>query len=339
MHFVTTAFLLTAALTAQSIVFPSTHTTIANGASSITWFPLSDGVSRQQIVFEGWDLNIPANTPITRIGFRHDPGFSSVARQVQLEVRVGASTATAATMSTTYDSNFTGSPTTVFPLGLYGLPPFSSGSSNSIWYINFTTPFLYTGGNLVVEFRVFANNNGNQSFSYGIDRALFVSPVTNGVPGCMHAGGQVPTFAHQPTAIGTNWTMNLSQAPASAPVALLLAVGQTMPAPYSLAALGIGPSCLGQMPGSFAGFSGTTNTFGSATWSLAIPANLALNYLRVTGQVVALDIFSPGSLVVSNASQVDFGVAPRSTILWHQGSATAATGSVYANYGVVTFFN
>jgi hypothetical protein len=70
-----------------------------------------------------------------------------------------------------------------------------------------------------------------------------------------------------------------------------------------------------------------------------VPANLSLNQFVVSGQVAALDFFVPGGLVVSNASQVTFGIAPPSSILYGQGNAHAATGQVYANYGVVTLFN
>lgn len=331
--------LLGAGLAAQSIVFPSTHATIANGASSIDWFPLSSGISRQQIIYEAWDLNIPVNTPITRIGFRHDPSYSSVARQVQMEVRVGTTAATSATIGSNFDNNFVGTPTTVFPTGLYTLPAFTTQTGGQFW-INFTTPYTYTGGNLLVEFRVYANNNGNQSFSYGIDRALYVSPVTSGVAGCQHSGNQTPTLQHYPTAIGANWQMALNSAPANTPIALFVAGGQPMSAPYSLANIGLQPSCFGQLPlTGLTSFGGVTGGSGNASWNIPVPNNLALNNFVVSAQVVAIDFFSPGTLVVSNASQVQFGVNPPASIVYSTGSATATTGSVYGNYCPVTFFN
>ena len=45
------------------------------------------------------------------------------------------------------------------------------------------------------------------------------------------------------------------------------------------------------------------------------------------------------SVVVSNADQIQFGIRPPAAIVWAQGSATAATGIVYTDQGVVTFFN
>ena len=339
MRFVPLSLLLTAGLAAQSIVFPSTHATIANGGSSIDWFPLSSGISRQQIVYDAWDLNIPINTPITRIGFRHDPGYSSVARQVQMDVRMGTTLSTSANVGTNFDSNFSGAPTTVFPLGLYSLPSFAT-STGGIFWINFATPYTYTGGNLLVDFRVYANNNGNQSFSYGIDRALYVSTVTNGVAGCPHSGSQTPQLQHYPTALGGYWQMALNSAPANTPLALFVAGGQPLSAPYSLASLGLQATCYGQLPlTGLASFSGTTNSGGGANWTVPVPNTLSLNNFVVSAQVAAIDFFSPGLLVVSNASQVQFGVNPPASIVYSTGSATAATGSVYANYCPVTFFN
>lgn len=334
-----TALLLAASLAAQSVVFPSTHATITNGASSIDWFPLSSGISRQQIVYEAWDLNIPANTPITRIGFRHDPSYSSVARQVQMEVRVGSTLATSTNIGTNFDGNFAGTPTTVFPTGLFTLPAFTTQTGGT-FFINFTTPYVYTGGNLLVEFRVFANNNGNQSFSYGIDRALYVSPVTNGVAGCQHSGNQTPSLQHYPTAIGANWQIALNSAPANTPIALFVAAGQPMSTPYSLANIGLQPTCFGQLPlTGLSSFGSTTGSSGNASWNVPVPNNLALNNFVISAQVVAIDFFSPGTLVVSNASQVQFGVNPAASIVYSTGSATATTGSVYTSYCPVTFFN
>lgn len=339
MRFVPLTLLLTAGLAAQSIVFPSTHATIANGASSIDWFPLSSGISRQQIAYEAWDLNIPINTQITRIGFRQEPGYSSVARQVQMDVRVGTTLATSATLGSTFDNNFVGTPTTVFPLGLYTLPAFTT-STGGVFWINFTTPYTYTGGNLLVDFRVYANNNGNQSFSYGIDRALYVSTVTNGVAGCPHSGNQTPQLQHYPTALGAYWQMSLSSAPANTPLALFVAGGQPLSAPYSLASIGLAANCYGQLPlTGLASFSGSTNGGGGASWSVQVPNTLALNHFIISAQVAAIDFFSPGLLVVSNASQVEFGVNPPASIVYSTGSATATTGSVYNNYCPVTFFN
>lgn len=331
--------LASAALVGQSVVFPSTMTNVTNGNSYISWFPFSDGISRLQVVYDDWDLGLQPNTPITRIGFRQDSTQTSVSRLVQLEVRMGTTTSTSSTIGTTFDSNFAGTPTTVFPLGIFTLPALSSSTPNSIVWVNLTTPYTYPGGNLLVEFRVYGNNNGNQSFYYPLDSTGYVSTVTAGTQGCVHSGGQRAALASSPTQVGSYWNLYLSSAPASTALALLVAPDQTMPSPFSLSFLGLDPSCLGQIPANFASFSGSTNTGGGASWSVQVPNSLALNNFTITSQAVIFDFFVPGSLVTSNADQITFGIAPPESIVAAQGSATATTGSVYPNYGVVTLFN
>jgi hypothetical protein len=80
-----------AGLAAQtSVVFPTTHATIPNGSSYVGWVPFSNGISRVQLVYEDWDLAMPHNTPITRIGFRQDDiGGPAPQQLLQMEVRMG----------------------------------------------------------------------------------------------------------------------------------------------------------------------------------------------------------------------------------------------------------
>lgn len=335
-----TVLSLATGLLAQSIVYPSSHQNIPNGSSYNGSWPFSSGITRCQIVYEDWDLNLPAATPITRIGFRQDSTQTSVQRLVQLEVRLGTTNLTASSLSTTFDNNFNGTPTTVFPLGLFTLPALSSSTPNSVVWVNFPTPWVYPGGNLLAEFRVYGNNNGNQSFYYPLDVGTFVSPVVSGAPGCPHSGNQTPVLTSSPTQIGSNWSLTLSQAPASTAIALFIAPGQTLVPGYSLASLGLQASCLGQLPASgLASFSASTSTSGYVSWNVPVPNNLSFNNAILSSQAVAFDFFSPGYLVVSNGDQVQFGVTPAETLIYAQGSATAATGSPYANFGLITLFN
>lgn len=333
--------LLAAGVTAQtSIVFPSSHQNIANGASYTGSEPFSAGISRIQLLYEDWDLNLPANTPITRIGFRQDGSQTSVQRLLQLEVRMGTSLLTATTMSSTFDNNFLGASTVVYPLSLFTLPALSSATPNSVVWVNLTTPYTYPGGNLLVEFRVYGNNNGNQSFYYPLDKANFVSNISSGTPGCPHSGSQTPVLTSQPTQIGSNWYLYLSQAPANTAIALFMSAGQQLVPGYSLGMLGLQPSCLGQLPTTgLVSFSASTNSGGGASWTVPVPNNLAFYNFTISSQVVAFDFFSPGYLVVSNGDQVTFGAAPAEGMVYASGSATATTGSAYGTWGIVTLFN
>jgi hypothetical protein len=326
-------------LAAQSIVYPSSHQSIANGSTYQATWPLSAGITRVQILFEDWDLNLPANTPITRIGFRQDGAQAAASQLLQLEVRLGTTLLNSTTLGNTFDTNFASPPTTVFPLGVFTLPTFTSTSNATVW-INLPTPWVYPGGNLLAEFRVYGNNNGNQGFYYPFDAGSFVSPRSQGQPGCPHSGNQTPVLTNQPTAIGSNWNLSLQSAPAGTAVALFVAFDQELVPGYSLAALGLAPACLGQLPPTgLAAFSATTSTSGGVSWNVQIPFNLALNNVTISSQAVAFDFFSQGNLVVSNGASVKFGVNPQQTMVYAQGSATATTGSQQQNLGLITLFN
>lgn len=332
---------LSAALMAQnSVIFPSDHTNIANGESSINWFPFSHAAPfRAQIVYEDWDLGIAPGTPITRIGFRQDGTVTSASHEVMLEVSMGVSNGTSETLCSSFASNFAGPPTVVRPQSLFVVPALTG--TEPIAWIDLPAPhYVYQGGDLLVEFCVASNDNGNAAWDYRLDMANYVSTVTAGVPGCLHTGGQRPTLQSSPGRVGGNWDIELSNAPVNVPIAIFISPGQQMVAPYGLGTLALDPSCMGQLPqNDFISFGGVSDVNGGASWSVPIPNWLIFNDAYMTSQVVACDMFSTGQLVVSNADEVQFGIDPASTILIGMGSTNLVFGDLYPHYGVVTLFN
>lgn len=334
---------IAAGLSAQTTyTFPSDHANIGNGATYSSNLPYAYGVSRVQAVYEAWDLLVPRSTSISRIGFRQDGTNASTGHALQLEVLMGYTNNTAANISATYASNYAGAMTSVFGPALYTLPTLTSAGGATIW-LNLTTPFVYNppaGQNLLVEWRVTANNNGNAAFTYYLDAAQFVSQVTAGPAGCPHSGNNTAVLTSQPTAVSGYWSMYLSAAPASSFFFLLQSV-QPLTAAYPLSPFipGIGATCTGQLPlnGLFV-TTGSTNTGGAYSWSTLVPNRRVLNDVIVSSQAAILDFFAPGGIVVSNGDQMQLGIAPAESFVYSQGSTTAASGSVAANYGVVTLF-
>lgn len=330
-------------LSAQTYTFPSDHATVGNGASNTNFFPYARGVSRLQAVYEAWDLQVPATSAISRIGFRQDGTTASTGHAVQLEVLMGYTTSTAANLSSTFASNYAGTMTTVFGPALFTLPNFTSAGGGAVW-LDLATPFTYSpapGQNLLVEWRITANNNGNAAFTYYLDRATFDSAVASGPAGCPHSGNNTAVLTSQPTKVGGNWSLGLTRAPANSLVILLQNVGQRLSQPYPLTPFipGISGGCLGQVSlANLSVSSNSTNSGGSKTWSLAVPNNPSLNDLFVTSQCAILDLFAPGGIVVSNGDQMQLGIDPAQSIVYSQGSATATTGTVSRNYGAVTLF-
>ncbi|MBK8097206.1 MAG: hypothetical protein IPK26_08865 [Planctomycetes bacterium] len=113
-----------------------------------------------------------------------------------------------------------------------------------------------------------------------------------------------------------------------------------MTAPYGLQAFGLPLACQGQVPmNGLLTVATQSNPFGYAYSFVPVPAGLMFNNFTISSQAVILDPLAPGGLVVSNADQIRFGITPPAAIAFSQGSATAPTGLVYADQGVVTFFN
>jgi hypothetical protein len=292
-------------------------------------------------IYEAWDVTVPAGRPITRIGFRAESTWASPGKQLQLQVLMGPTDKTADNAEYTFDDNYFVPPTSVFGPAVYvlpdlGIPQNPNPDGNMIW-LTLTTPYTPTAGhNLLVEFRVLANNNGGAQFPYYLDVATFDSPVVTGPAGCTHSGSQVPTLTSSPTRAGGYWYCNLYQAPANQLAVWCINLGP-LQTPFSLAPLvpGISANCSGQI--SLAGvFTQAAVTSGSGSYSfyVQLPNNRLLNDVILS----SLDFFSPGGVVVSNGDQMQIGTDPAMAVIYSQGSATATIGSVYPHYGVVTHF-
>lgn len=338
---------LTSAATAQApATFPSDHATIA-GSTSTNFFPYAHGVSRLMAVYESWDLSVPAGHQITRIGFRADGTTLSYGKSLQLQVRMGQTDRTSANLLSNFDNNWFGTPTTVFGPALFTLPDLNNvlnpNPDGPLVWLTLTTPYTFDPSrNLLVEWRILANSNGGASFPYSLDRATFLSPITAGPLGCTHSGNQIPDLESRPTRVGGNWIIDLYQGPANQPAILFLNVGVPLSAPVSLAPLfpGIPAACTGQVsPIALFSLGGTTGSSGYTNWVVPIPNDRAFNDLLIASQAFCFDFFSPGGLVVSNGDQVQVGIDPAMSIVYHQGSSTNPTGSLWPNFGAVTLFD
>ncbi len=340
-------FLALAAAAQAPATFPSDHAAVANGNGGQNWFPYSYGVSRMMAVYESWDVAVPAGGQITRIGFRADGTTQAIGKSLQLQVRMGQTDRTSTTLQNNFDANWLGTPTTVFGPALFALPDLNNvlnpNPDGGIVWLSLTTPYTFDPSrNLLIEWRVLANNNGGAAFPYQLDRAAFLSPIVTGPLGCQHSGNQIPDLESRPTKVGANWTIDLYQAPASQPVILFLNLGGPLstPFPLSLVFPGMPAACTGQLsPGLLFSIGGMAGSNGYTNWQVPIPDNRIFNDLMISSQAFCLDFFSPGGAVVSNGDQMQVGIDPAMTILYHQGNATNATGSLSQHFGIVTLFD
>jgi len=344
--FTVSTFALCCALPSQGIaVFPSDHAAIPDGYSYTSWFPYSYGVSRMMAIYETWDLSVPAGRPITRIGFRQEGAVLSYGKQLQLQVLMGPTEKTHANADYVFANNYFAAPTNVFGPAVFTLPDLGNPANpnpngNMVW-LTLTTPYTpVVGKNLLVEFRVLANNNGGAQFPYYLDVAGFDSPIVTGPAGCAHSGNQVPTLLSRPTQVGGYWYCDLYQAPANQLAVWCINLGPLQsPFPLSTMIPGIGAACTGQISlNGVITLATITSASGSESFYLSLPNDRNLNDVILSSQVACLDYFSPGGVAVSNGDQMQIGIDPAMTVIYSQGSATAAFGSVYPNYGVVTSF-
>jgi hypothetical protein len=350
----THAFLFAAALPmpafAQAVaIFPDEYAAVSEGPFNSPNLPLANGTSRVLCLYEAVDLAIPSGHSITKVGFRQDATLTQLdpGRTVNLEIRMGWSTLTHTTMSTTFDTNYATGPVTVFGPANVVLPNLRDAASPLVdgkFLLTLAAPFVYApaGRNLIVEYRCFGNSGGGSPWNYRIDRADYHSPITYGPAGCQHSGGGTPSLSVQPTRPGLNYSCSLSTGPGNSPGLLLVQPGLAMVPPFPLVPFlpGINPACTGQIDPVAAGvLSAVTSGTGAASWTFLIPNNPLFADLPISSQALFFDLFAPGNLVVSRGAEVLTGARPRTSVLAAPGLPTAVTtGSLQANYAPVAFF-
>lgn len=347
---ITSLLLVASGLAAQSTtVFPAEYAAVAEGPFNSPNLPFANGTSRVMAVYDQRDLAVPAGHAITRLGFRQDATVTTMdaGRALQLEIRMGYTTASAIAPSTTFDSNYDGAPTTVFGPALYTLPNLRDASAplpNGQFFIDLTTPFVWqpNGRNLVVEYRVLGNSGGGTSFNYRLDRADYYSPVTLGAPGCQHSGGGVPQLDASGVRTGLSLQLTGTTCPANTLGVVFVTLGAALaPTPFPLTGLfaGISPSCTGQLlPGDIATLTVTTSGSGTFSASYPVPNNELFNHFLLSHQTVLLDAFAPGGVVTSNGVTVEVGIRPRTNLIAVQGPPTVTTGTSNVSYCPVAFF-
>ncbi len=330
-------------------IFPDEYIAVPEGPFNSPNLPLANGTSRVQCLYEAIDIAVPSGHSITKLGFRQDGDLTTMdtGRIINLEIRMGYTTLTAATMSTTYATNYATPPVTVFGpanITLPNLRDISNPLPNGQFFVTLSTPFSYVpaGQNLIVEYRCFGNSGGGSPFNYRLDRANFYSPIVSGPAGCPHSGGGTPNLTVQPLAQGMSYTASATACPGNSPGLLAVSLGTSLATPFPLNAVfaGVNPLCTGQVsPQNLLTPNIQSDGSGNMNLSFTVPNNPVFADLLITSQALFLDLFAPGGLVVSNGVQVQVGARTRSSILHAAGAPTSVTtGSVNANYCPVAFF-
>lgn len=331
-------------LAAQTVaVFPSDHATV-EGSSYQSSFPFSNGISRQQAIYHRRDLTIPNGARITKVGVRQDAASGSIGYRVQLEVQMGQTTldprAVSNSVTGTFATNYTGSPTTVFARRIVDLPTLAATSARPSPVnvtITLDAPFIFNNGqNLIVDWMTPANANGNQAFAYYMDSATPISPTSEFGTACRTSGNQTPRCSFQPSVVGNYCSVSLQNSSGSSPSTLFLGVTPQSP-PVPLDSIGMNGCFLHVNP--MLDLPVTTNSGGYSNSSFPIPNELFYIRRTIVAQYVSADLFANSlGLISSNGAQVTFGAYPLMTVVVANGSTTATSGSVYRDNGAVTVF-
>lgn len=330
-------------LSAQVAVFPSDHTAV-EGSSSETRFPFSAGVARYQAIYSNWDLKVPNGAQIRKIGVRADAATASVGHQIQVEVTM-AQTTNYDNPSRTFATNHEANSVVVFSKKIVALPPIAkhtgSGPSPTTVMLTLDTPYTYDASkHLVVDYRVYGNDNGNQAWAYAIDRASFYSERETFGQSCDTSGAKTPEHTVSGAELGGSWTISLTKGLPNADGALMLGIsnsswnGATLP--ISLGFLGATNCSL--WIGPVVSVPVRLNSGGNLSVTLRPPFELSFYGGKVYTQIAFADLFAPGSIVTTNGAAATLGVAPQMKVLTANNNADATTGSLSNSPGYVSVF-
>lgn len=343
---------LTTALTAQTTsVFPS-YAANVDGQTNTAYHHLSSGVTRFQYVYDKAELTIPNAAAITGIGYRQDCAtrVASTGYRLQMEIKMGATTKAQDALSATFANNYIAAnpPHVVFTKQLWDLPSMPAPtatlpapSTNKI-AIPLSTPHTYdASNNLLVEFLVYATNNGNAQFAYYLDTMTHQSTSSQYGIGCTNSQNTVPLLNANTPALGSNWSTALTKATNVAPTGFFIGSGNQSwngsPLPLDLGTFGA-PGCTLHVDYQVV-VGATTNASGNVTLNIPTPQNLLLNGASLYVQAASYDPFANNfGIVTSNGVKTTFGYPARSGGVYATGNVNATTGSVFANDGLVALF-
>jgi PEP-CTERM motif len=216
----------TSRVSADLLVAPNANT--STSGDNVQYGILDTGNVAFQFAYNATQFStLTSGTQITGIGFRLPAGastFNTALVYSSFGIQIGQSTAAPGALSTTFATNEAGDTITAYsgPLTI-GAGSFVGGAGpNPFVEITFTTPYTYTGGNLLVTLR-----HSDPGSSISVD--------ANSFPGINGIADTVADFGDANGTSGTEGYFN-------APVAGFYFNGNSAatPEPASLTLLGIG---------------------------------------------------------------------------------------------------
>ncbi len=331
------ALLFVSSLAAQSYTVSPSEFTNYRGNSNNT-FPFSYATGRYQQIHG--DLKGSPKL-LQGMTFRRAQS-NTVARSLVLTINLGDSSYAA--RSSTFASNFTGTPVAVLPQSTVNFPDWSVASGlipePFTAVVPFTTPFAYTGVNdFCWEFLIDGNSTtaSRPTDAYSNTTTMYAALAPLGT-GCIVGTNTLPMTQTMNVTTSTS-TTNLSfggsilRGPASAAAVMMVGVVN-----LDLTIAGL---CEKLFPLTVWSFNINLGTTGSGSMTtLATPHNAAWAGAQVFSQTAALDANQPGlPVALSNGTAVTlppFAPAPIDVCrIYFSGSSSATTGTLGSNYGLI----
>ncbi|MCA8957416.1 MAG: hypothetical protein KDC87_15175 [Planctomycetes bacterium] len=340
------AFPLSGTALAQNHAFTPAGTRYWGGNYNNTW-PFSGASARYQQIHDAVDVAATnGRRPLVIRGISFRPGGISpiVARQWDVQLTLGHTSVSSATITNSFTANFTTTPTLVLPYKSVSVPAAPAGSTTAAnpiaWTIPFAAVFPYVPalGNLCWEWQ---SKNATSTTTFMDASKLPTAEAPQIAPaygtGCTASGRSQPAAATL-APVASNFEASLTNGPANAGAILWVGLRRdetTVPgwcAPFYLL-----PSIA---------VSGSTDSTG--TWKAGSVPVVSLHvtpYAEVYLQFGFADSTLPGGVGLSNLgiittrpNQASYVTRMASSITSGQGYENATTGTVYANSGLVTIF-
>jgi len=301
------------------------------------------------MIYDKAELTIPANSSIHKLAYRQDSQtkVASTGYNVQLETLMCESAKNYSSVTGTFANNYSGSPVTVFAKKIFAMPsmpsPTTAGPSTVFLSLPLDTAFPYTkANNLLVEHRIYANNNGNASFSYYLDVDPFNTTATGFGAGCVNSSSKTASIASNTIGLGGSWQLSVTNTTPVAPTAVFIGASNTswnsVALPFDLGILGA-PGCK-MLTDMALTIGGNSSVNGAYTTGFYTPADPKLSGTKLYAQAASYDPFANNlGIATSNGVAVTFGFPARMSMVYSYGNVAATTGSLTAQHGLVTTFD
>jgi hypothetical protein len=334
----------TAQLSSQTVhIIPKDHAKAEGYNSGIS--PLSNGINRTMYIFDKWGVTVPNGGFIQKVGFRQDGFRAAAGKKIQVQIFMGHTIQPLDKVSSIFSKVYSTPRQEVYTKKIYQLPTFSvppKAPSTQLIMLPLDKPFKYDATkNLVLEYVVHANSNGNKRFNYPTDLAKFISPSAVFGKGCLTSGSKSPLLKFSSSYIGGSLSAFLSNGPASSGGLIFYGLSNkkligTIPLPLSLDFLGAKGCKLFvdiQLPLAF-----STSSSGSGVKRFLLPNDPKLYGIKVFAQTLNLDLFANNAgYVTSNGASVVIGAFPPVARMY-SASLSAKSSFVSRNWGDVHAF-